>query len=198
MLKYFLRSFLLTFSVLLLLGGPAVFGYTPPADKEVLPTVTPAAAPKVIEIVPAAVEVLPPAAIEALQPAAPAYTEEELELLALVIYQEAGADACSNACRQMVGEVVLNRVADPRFPATMREVVLAKRQYGRLYWTGPVWPSRASKANEAHAVARAYDTARALLDGSAARILPPDTVWQAEFRQGTQVVAYDGGMYFCR
>ena len=36
----------------------------------------------------------------------------------------------------------------------------AYRQYGRYYWTGVVWPDRAENPGEAHAVARAWETAR--------------------------------------
>ena len=126
----------------------------------------------------------------------PSYTEEELEMLALVIYQEAGSDACSDTVRQMVGEVVLNRVADDRFPNTIEEVLLQERQYGMLHWTGLVWAERASDIAEAHAVQRAYDCAERVLCGE--RLLPDDVVWQAEFAQGSEVVAQQDGFYFCR
>jgi hypothetical protein len=126
----------------------------------------------------------------------PTYTAEELETLALVIYQEAGGDDCSDETRLMVGTVVLNRVADARYPDTIAEVVTEYRQYGRLYWTGLEWPERASKAQEAHAVKRAYDCAERLLDGY--RALPADVIFQAEFTQGTEVVAHQDGFYFCR
>lgn len=124
------------------------------------------------------------------------YTQEDLETLALIIYQEAGADYCSDETRKMVGTVVLNRVEDSRFPDTVQEVALQRAQYGRLYWTGLEWPERASSEVEAHAVARAYDCAEQLLLGE--RVLPEDVVYQAEFTQGTEVVAHQDGMYFCR
>lgn len=126
----------------------------------------------------------------------PAYTEAELEALAIVIYQEAGGDACSDETRIMVGNVVMNRVADERFPNTIEEVLLAKQQYGRLYWTGLVWPERASQSIEVHAVQRAYDCAERVLNGE--RLLPDDVIWQAEFIQGTEIVAHQDGFYFCR
>ena len=126
----------------------------------------------------------------------PTYTEEELEALAIIIYQEAGGDACSDETRSMVGTVVMNRVADDRFPDTIQEVATQERQYGRLYWTGLVWPERASNPGEAHAVQRAYDCARAILEGE--RALPEDVIWQAEFPQGTEIVAHQDGLYFCR
>lgn len=128
----------------------------------------------------------------------PAYTAEELELLALVIYQEAGADACSDETRQMVGEVALNRVASARYPDTLAEVLAQPYQYGRLHWTGLVWPARAELPQEAHAVARAYAIAEALLAGIVERLLPEDVIYQAEFPQGTETLIESDGFYFCR
>lgn len=122
--------------------------------------------------------------------------ERTVELLALVIYQEAGGDCCSDETRRMVGEVVLNRVASDRYPDTITEVLLQRAQYGRLHWTGLVWPERASSAGEAHAVARAYDCAAQVLTED--RLLPTDVIYQAEFPQGTETVAHVDGFYFCR
>lgn len=122
----------------------------------------------------------------------------DLELLALVIYQEAGGDMCSDETRQMVGEVVLNRVADKRYPNTIEGVICQQAQYGRLHWTGPVWPERAKNPGEQHAVERAYRTAWALLIDRVERLLPEDVIYQAEFKQGAEVVAEAEGFYFCR
>lgn len=137
-----------------------------------------------------------PVAVIEQEPAKSYYTDEELELLALVIYQEAGGDDCSDDTRLKVGTVVMNRVEDDRFPDTIRDVVLQRAQYGTLYWTGAEWPERASKAEEAHAVARAYDCAERVLQGC--RVLPADTVYQAEFEQGDGIAAHQDGFYFCR
>ena len=126
----------------------------------------------------------------------PPYTSDELEMMALVIYQEAGSDACSDETRLMVGTVVMNRVEDERFPNTIYEVLTQKRQYGLLHWTGLVWPKRANNPVEAHAVARAYECAKRILLGE--RLLPEDVIFQAEFVQGTEVVVYQDGFYFCR
>ena len=126
----------------------------------------------------------------------PSYTDEELDMLALVIYQEAGADDCSDDTRLKVGTVVMNRVADDDFPDTIYEVITEEAQYGRLHWTGPVWPERASTEQEAHAVERAYDCAERILQGE--RFLPEDVIWQAEFVQGTEIVSHQDGFYFCK
>ena len=107
------------------------------------------------------------------------------EMLALVIYQEAGGDAHCDECRRRVADVVLNRVNDSRFPNTMYGVLTAPYQYGRLHWTGLVWPSRANNAGEKHAVERAYRIADEVLNGQHSELYGQGYVWQAEFTQGS-------------
>lgn len=123
------------------------------------------------------------------------YTDEELEILALIVYQEAGGDNVSDETRRLVGQVFLNRVNDSRFPDSFYEVATAKRQYGRLYWTGIVWPDRASSPAEAHAVERAYKISQEVLE-SDEPICPAGVIFQAEFVQG-DIYAEQDGMYFC-
>lgn len=127
---------------------------------------------------------------------APVYTERELELLACVIYCEAGSDTISDETRRMVGEVVLNRVAHPDYPDSIEAVLTQRGQYGRFHWTGVVWPARASRSAEAHAVERAYECAEAVF--AEERLLPEDVIYQAGFRQGRECVASAPGFYFCR
>ena len=123
------------------------------------------------------------------------YTDEELEILALIVYQEAGEDRVSDDTRRLVAQVFLNRVNDSRFPDSFYEVATAERQYGRLYWTGIVWPDRASSQVEAHAVERAYKIAQEVLE-SDEPICPEGVIFQAEFVQG-DIYAEQDGMYFC-
>lgn len=123
------------------------------------------------------------------------YTDEELEILALIVYQEAGGDRVSDDTRRLVAQVFLNRVNDSRFPDSFYEVATAERQYGRLYWTGIVWPDRASSQAEAHAVERAYKIAQEVLE-SDEPICPEGVIFQAEFVQG-EIYAEQDGMYFC-
>lgn len=123
------------------------------------------------------------------------YTDEELGILALIVYQEAGGDKVSDGTRRLVAQVFLNRVNDSRFPDSFYEVATAERQYGRLYWTGIVWPDRASSQAEAHAVERAYKIAQEVLE-SDEPICPEGVIFQAEFVQG-DIYAEQDGMYFC-
>lgn len=121
--------------------------------------------------------------------------KRDVELLACVIYQEAGGDAVCDDCRYRVGDVVMNRVADPRFPDNIHDVLTAEGQYGRFYWTGVVWPDRASYDSEQHAVERAYDVAADIFDGNHSELYGQGYIWQAEFVQGTDVV-YCCGHYY--
>lgn len=66
----------------------------------------------------------------------PAYTDKQLEILALIIYQEAGGDMCSDDTRRKVGSVFLNRVNCSLFPETFEGVATQKSQYGTLSRTG--------------------------------------------------------------
>lgn len=119
-----------------------------------------------------------------------------LELLARAIYAEAGGDDCSDETRIMVGNVILNRIRCEWYPDTMEAVLTQKRQYNTFYWTGVIWIERASNPSEKDAVERAYKCAERVLLGE--RILPEDVVFQSEYIQGTEIVAHQDGIYFCR
>ena len=124
--------------------------------------------------------------------------EHDVELLACVIYQEAGGDTCCDMCRRRVADVVLNRVKDPRFKGTTIEEILIDGdpapQWGLYSVTGVVWPDKASLPEEQHAVERAYRIAREVLEGQHSD-LTSDYIWCAEFSQGTDVIECDG-IYF--
>lgn len=119
-----------------------------------------------------------------------------LELLARAIYAEAGGDDCSDETRIMVGNVILNRMRCEWYPDTMEAVLTQKRQYNTFYWTGVIWIERALNPSEKDAVERAYKCAERVLLGE--RLLPEDVVFQSENIQGTEIVAYQDEIYFCR
>lgn len=58
---------------------------------------------------------------------APIYPEEDLYWLSRAIYSESGNQPMAG--RIAVGTVILNRVADPAFPDTIKDVVFAPRQF---------------------------------------------------------------------
>lgn len=122
-------------------------------------------------------------------------SEDDVELLACVIYQEAGSDAVCDDCRRRVADVVLNRVESEYFPDTIYEVLMQPSQYGAYSMTGIVWPERASYETEAHAVERARRIAREVLNGQHSELYGDGYIWQAGFEQGSQGF-WDCGMYF--
>lgn len=129
-------------------------------------------------------------------PEAPS-ADDNLGLLACVIYQEAGGDAACDDCRRRVADVVLNRMASSYFPYTIHGVLTQEAQYGRFYWTGVVWPERANDPDEKEAVERAYRIAEEVLSGHHSELFGKGYIWQAEFIQGKDNV-FCCGHYFGR
>ena len=118
---------------------------------------------------------------------------QDLEYLAIVIFSEVGADAQSDETRYMVGDIVLNRVADSRFPDTIYGVLTQKLAFGRFYWTDVVWPERASYAGNAHAVERARETAYNLLtDKRHSELYGKGYIYQDNRVQGVDNIWSDG------
>lgn len=117
---------------------------------------------------------------------------EDLSYLSKVIYAEAGSLWLSDEWKMSVGEVVLNRVASPEFPNTVREVIEQSGQYygkNSRYFNGLKPDLRCVKI-----ALRLLQGERNFDDGS--------VVYQANFRQGsgTHVAFFDkylGWTYFC-
>lgn len=124
------------------------------------------------------------------------YTKDELFCMAAVIYNEAGADACSDEHRALVGYVVLNRVNDSRYPNSIRGVLEQRGQYLGM-GNGVEFAKRYTNPGEKHAVERAYRIAREVLENRNNIPIPENVVFQAEFKQGAGVYKHIGNTYFC-
>ena len=116
------------------------------------------------------------------------YSDEDLYALSHIISAEAGN--CSEDMMISVGSVVLNRVADDRFPDTIYEVVFQEGQYSPT-WNGSYYAEPTEGAVEV--------AERLLTEGSQ---IDASVVWQAEFPQGNGVydkipIPWGGYMYFC-
>ena len=121
---------------------------------------------------------------------APSYSEEDLYLLSHVICGE--CNNCDWKMKTWVGSVVLNRVADPRFPSTLQEVIF---QNNPLQYSCTVDGNFYKEPNE-----ETIDAAKYLLENGS--VLPENVIFQAEFKQGTgeydHIKAPNGViMYFC-
>lgn len=117
-----------------------------------------------------------------------AYTDEDLYVLSHIIQCEAGY--CDREMMEGVGSVVLNRVADDRFPDSIYEVVNQQGQYR---------PVMSGTFQSAEPTDEVIDVAIDLLTNGSK--FPADVVWQANFVQGTGIyktlsTSYST-MYFC-
>ena len=129
--------------------------------------------------------------IDSLELEENSYTFEDLMLLSKIIYAEAGSEWLSDEWKMCVGEVVLNRVASPEFPDTIKEVLEQPGQYygANSRYFNSLLPSE-----------RCVIAAMRLLNGE--RLLEPSVVFQANFVQGggAHTAVYDkylGWTYFC-
>lgn len=122
------------------------------------------------------------------------FPDSDLEMMAIVIYREAGGNAYSNKTRIMVGNVVMNRVRSSRFPNTIYGVLTQRGQYAGM--RGAVtWPSMASNRWERDAVKRAWACARRVQAGE--NYLPANVVYQSDYRNlGSGIYCVADGMYF--
>lgn len=113
------------------------------------------------------------------------YTQADLDLLSRVIYAEAGSNWLSDEHQRAVASVVLNRVADSRFPNTISGVVYQKGQYGCVN-NGMI--NRTPNQ-------RAINNAKYVLENGVT--IPRNVVWQSGVKQGNGVWKYIEGHYFC-
>ena len=76
-------------------------------------------------------EMFPPVveAPEEVVETAPSYSDEDLLWLSRVVFAEAGCDWFPDWVQRDVASVVLNRVADPRYPDTIKGVIFDPGQY---------------------------------------------------------------------
>lgn len=116
--------------------------------------------------------------------------DSELELLAKIIYLEAGG--CTHRHKQLVGCVVINRVNSSKFPNTIEDVVYQKNQY---YPRGSKYLANAKPDSEC------YEIAKDLLTNGNHGVCPNNVLFQAEFVQGeiyeVIVSPYGSTTYFC-
>ena len=101
------------------------------------------------------------------------YSDNDLYLLSHLIAGE--VNDCDWEMKIAVGSVVLNRVADPRFPSDLYGVIHQPGQYS-CTWDG----NYNKEPNEDTIEAAKY----LLINGSQ---LPPDVIFQAEFVQGSGI-----------
>ena len=113
------------------------------------------------------------------------YTDEEIRILATTVYYEAGGT--TEQLRTYVAQVVLNRVADSRFPNTVYGVITQPGQYAGNYVTAAA--TQAIKDKDARSGTNAWATcvtsAKKAMMGLVD--MPSNVIFEANFKQGTGV-----------
>lgn len=112
-------------------------------------------------------------------------SEEDIDLLARLLFAEAGSNWIADETIYYVGSVVLNRVDSDLFPDTLYDVIYQDGQYS-CTWSGAIYNEPTD---------RCYRIAEDLLRNGS--ILPEDVLFQAEFTQGSGVYDYQDNLYFC-
>ncbi len=173
--------------LILIMGILLCLGYTQQAEAKPIEVVE----SEEIRTVPLPVVIIVPMLYTCLESEEEVEIDEaELDLLAHLIFAEAGSDWCSDILQQYTGSVVLNRMASDYYPDTMYEVIYQKGQYSTA-WNGML---------EYEYNDRAYECAKFLLENGS--VLPENVVFQAEFKQGDGIyeeieLTRGRKMYFC-
>lgn len=131
------------------------------------------------------------------------YTDEDIRILTTAVFNEAGHT--TDQLREYVAQVVLNRVADSRFPDTVKGVITQPGQYAGDYATTAATQKvlEADRANGTFYYAMCEDAVKRAMMGRVD--MPANVVYQANFSQGKgvwQTVAFNSGWfsstsYFC-
>lgn len=120
------------------------------------------------------------------------------EALALAVGIDAvvssvGGEGASDVTMVMVGNVIMNRVEDSRYPGTIDQVLCQPKQFSCFSESGLKWVGRA--ATDPIWKQRCMDAAHRVLGGE--RMLSYGVVYVSGSKQGTVEAQLDG-LYFCK
>lgn len=113
------------------------------------------------------------------------YTDEDIRILATTVYYEAGGT--TEQLREYVAQVVLNRVADKRFPNTIYGVITQRGQYSGDYVSASATQSIKDKdtRNGTYYWPTCVTSAKKAMMGMVD--MPSNVIFEANFKQGTGV-----------
>ena len=113
------------------------------------------------------------------------YTDEDIRILATTVFYEAGCT--TEEMREYVAQVVLNRVADRRFPNTIYSVVTQPGQYAGDYVTAAATQAIKDKdaRNGTHYYNTCVNSAKKAMMGKVD--MPSNVIFQANFTQGSGI-----------
>lgn len=131
------------------------------------------------------------------------YTYEDIRILTTTVYYEAGST--TEQLRQYVAQVALNRVADSRFPNTVKGIITQKGQYNTKY--AAMETAQAIKNKDAANGTYNWETCKnSVKQAMMGKVdMPSNVLYQANFSQGKGLwksVYFNSGYfastsYFC-
>lgn len=131
------------------------------------------------------------------------YTYEDIRILTTTVYYEAGST--TEQLRQYVAQVALNRVADSRFPNTVKGVITQPGQYNTKYASAETAQTIKNKdaANGTYNWETCKNSVKQAMMGKVD--MPSNVLYQANFSQGKGLwksVYFNSGYfastsYFC-
>lgn len=124
------------------------------------------------------------------------YTDEDIRILTTAVFYEAGHT--TDQLREYVAQVVLNRVADSRFPDTVKGVITQPGQYATKYATQAATDSilAADQQNGTSYYSLCQTAVKKAMMGQVD--MPSNVLYQANFAQGKgvwQSVYFNSGWY---
>ena len=124
------------------------------------------------------------------------YTDEDIRILTTAVFYEAGHT--TEQLREYVAQVALNRVADSRFPDTVKGVITQPGQYATKYATQAATDSikSADSQNGTYYYAMCEAAVKKAMMGQVD--MPSNVLYQANFAQGKgvwQSVYFNSGWY---
>ena len=124
------------------------------------------------------------------------YTDEDIRILTTAVFYAAGHT--TKQLREYVAQVVLNRVADSRFPDTVKGVITQPGQYATKYATQAATDSikSAARQNGTYYYAMCEAAVKKAMMGQVD--MPSNVLYQANFAQGKgvwQSVYFNSGWY---
>lgn len=124
------------------------------------------------------------------------YSDEDIRILTTAVFNEAGHT--TEQLRQYVAQVVLNRVADSRFPNTIKGVITQPGQYAADYASLSATQEIKDddRANGTFYYAMCENSVKTAMMGNVD--MPANVIYQANFSQGKGVwesVYFNSGWY---
>lgn len=111
--------------------------------------------------------------------------EDDVNMLAHLIFSECGSNWCTEEMQYLTGSVVINRVNSEDYPNTIEDVINQKGQYScSSYYLQKDFDNDTIWEIAKELIVFGTDT-------------PANLVYQSQFKQGKEIYKHIGNQYYC-